>query len=153
MDMILSIISSIGINETLFIHLGMYLFAFVVLYVLVFNPYYRFSEQRRTLTSGSFESVEKMEKQIRKNEEIYQTRARQINEEISLIFRDQRNEAHRESDKIVSEAQDHSKDLAQQSKQQLVSQMHQAQEQIGVISKDVSVAIVQRILDRRGKSL
>lgn len=150
MDMILSIITSIGINETLFIHLGMYLGAFIVLYFLVFSPYYQLSEQRRILTSGSLESVEKMEEQIRKSEEIYQTRARQINEEISLIFKDRKKEAYKESDKIVLEAQTRSRDMAQQAKHRLVLQIQETQKQMEGVSKEVSLAIACQILDPRG---
>lgn len=152
MDMLISIISSLGIDSTLFIQLGIYLATFVVLYVLVFKPYFEASEERRKQTSGSLEFAEKAEEMIKKTEERYQTRARQINDEISLVFKEQRALAVKESERINSEASISSKEIMSQAQQKLSDQLEQAQSNFELMSKEISAVIVQQLLTKRGKN-
>jgi F-type H+-transporting ATPase subunit b len=152
MDMVLSIISSLGIDSTLFIQLAIYLVTFVALYMLVFKPYFDASEERRKQTSGSLEFAEKAEEMIKKTEEKYQTRARQINDEIALLFKEQRSLAVKEADKLLEESSTKSKDIMSQAQQKLSDQMEQAQTQIEAMSKDISAVIVQQLLTKRGKN-
>lgn len=152
MDMLISIISSLGIDYTLFIQLGIYLATFVVLYLLVFKPYFKASEERRELTSGSLESAEKSEEMIKKTEEKYQTRARQINDEIALVFKEQRALAVKEAEKLNEEASLKSKEIMNQAQQKLSDQLEQAQINFELMTKEVSAVIVQQLLTKRGKS-
>ncbi len=152
MDMLISIISSLGIDYTLFIQLGMYLVTFVILYILVFKPYFEASEERRMQTSGSLEFAEKAEEMIKKTEEKYQTRARQINDEISLVFKEQRTIALKESEKISEAASKTSKEIMNQAQQKLSDELEQAQSQFDFISKEISAVIVQQLLTKRGKN-
>ncbi len=151
MDMISSIIISLGIDYTLFIQLGIYLVTFVVLYNIAFKPYFLASEERRKQTSGSLELADKAEEIIRKSEERYQKRARQINDEISLVFKEQRSSAVRESDMINEQASKKSKEIMGDAQLQLSSQLEQAQAQFELMSKEVSAVIVQQLLTKRGK--
>lgn len=150
--MLISIISSLGIDYTLFIQLGIYLATFVVLYLLVFKPYFKASEERRELTSGSLESAEKSEEMIKKTEEKYQTRARQINDEIALVFKEQRALAVKEAEKLNEEASLKSKEIMNQAQQKLSDQLEQAQINFELMTKEVSAVIVQQLLTKRGKS-
>ena len=152
MDMLISIISSLGIDYSLFIQLGIYLATFVVLYILVFKPYFEASEERRKLTSGSLESAEKSEEMIKRTEEKYQTRARQINDEIALVFKEQRALAVKEAEKLNEEASLKSKEIMNQAQQKLSDQLEQAQTNFELMTKEVSAVIVQQLLTKRGKS-
>lgn len=151
MEMISSLLTSLGINDTLFIQLGLYLVSFIVLYVLVFKAYFNASEERRKLTSGNMESAGKAEESIKKTQEKYQTRARQINDEISLLFKEQRTAGLAESDEIMSKAVQSSKEIMSQAQQKLSDQLEQVQAQINTMAKDVSGVIVTQLLSKRGK--
>lgn len=150
MEMISSIFVSLGIDSTVFIQLGIYLFAFVVLYLLVFKDYYLASEERRKLTSGSMASAEMAEEIKRKAEEMYQKRARQINDEISLIFKDQRSLGGKEADEVLLKAQQESKKIMSTAQENVSTQIEKARGQISVISKEISGFIIEQVLNRRG---
>lgn len=152
MDMIVSIIYSLGIDSTLFVQLGIYLVTFVGLYLLVFKPYFEASEKRRLSTSGSIEFAEKAEEMIKKTEEKFQTRARQINEEISLVFRENKTQAQVEVEKLQTEAALKAKEIMTQAQNTLSDQFGEAQAQIEAVSKEVSAVIVQQLLSKRGKN-
>ncbi len=152
MEMIISLLTSLGIDSTVFIQLGIYLAAFVVLYAMTFGPYFNASEERRKQTSGSLEYVEKAEEMIKKSEEKFQTRARQINDEISLVFKEQRSLGVKESERLMAEASVASKEIMSQAQQKLSDQLEQAQGSIGTLSQDISAVIVQQLLSKRGKN-
>lgn len=152
MDMLISIINSLGIDYTLFIQLGIYLVTFMVLYVTVFKPYYLASEERRKQTSGSFELAEQAEESIRRTQEKYQTRARQINDEIALVFKEQRTLAAKEAETLFEDANKKAKDILSQAQQKLSDQLEQTQPQLNLISKDVSAVIIEQLLTKRGKN-
>ncbi len=152
MEMVTTIFSSLGIDSTLFIQLAIYLITFVVLYAIAFNPYFQASEKRRELTSGSLEFAEKADEIIKKSEEKYQTRARQINDEVSLVFKEQRALGLKESDRLLLDSSAASKEIMSQAQQKLSDQMEQAQSQIGSLSKEISAVIVTQLLSKRGKN-
>lgn len=152
MEMIISLLTSLGIDSTVFIQLGIYLITFIILYAMTFGPYFNASEERRKQTSGSLEFAEKAEEMIKKSEEKYQIRARQINDEISLVFKEQRAFGIKESERLMSEASVKSKEIMSQAQQKLSDQLEQAQGQIGLLSKEISAVIVQQLLTKRGKN-
>lgn len=152
MEMILSIISSLGIDSSLFIQLGIYLVTFVILYITAFKPYFEASEERRKQTSGSLELAEKAEEMIKKSEEKYQIRARQINDEISLVFKEQRSIGFKEADKIIEETSKKSKEIMNEAQQNLSHELEKAQTQIESMSSDISAVIVHQLLTKRGKA-
>lgn len=152
MDMITSIISSLGIDSTLFIQLGIYLVAFVILYLTAFRPYFEASEARRALTSGNLEDASKADEVIRKSEEKYQTRARQLNEEISMIYKNYRSEGVKKSDEILASATKTSKDIMTQAQQKLSDEMELAQAKIEPLSNEISAVIVSQLMSKRGKT-
>lgn len=150
--MLATIISSLGIDSTLFVQLGVYLVAYVILYNLVFKPYFLASEERRKMTVGNADSVKRSAELIQIAEEKFQKRARQINEEVSFLFNDQRSAASREIELVNKEAQEKTKALANETQQQIKLQLEQASSALTQSVDDVSKVIVQQILNGRGRT-
>lgn len=152
MDMFISILVSLGVDFTVFFQLGFFLATFTVLYFIVFKPYGIASEEREKLTTGSFQFAEQAEESIRKTQEKYQTRARQINDEISLVFKEQRALGVKEAEHINEDASLKAKDIMNQAQLQLSNQLESAQSQLDLISKDISGVIIEQLLSKRGKN-
>lgn len=148
--MLQTIVSSLGIDSTLFVQLSIYLVAYVLLYYIAFKPYYLASEERRKLTSGSTDAVKRSNELIQQAEEKYQTRARQINDEVSFMFNEQRTHATNEIEKINREAQEKVKSITSQAQQQIALQIEQASVALSQTSNEVSQIIVKQILSTRG---
>lgn len=148
--MLTSILSSLGIDSTLFMQLAIYLVAYVLLYNITFKPYFLASEERRKLTSGGHDSAQRSLEMTRLAEEKYQKRARQINEEVSFLFNEQRNLAIKEAEQINKEAIAKAKDIASQAQSQVTAQLEQASSKLTQASNDVSKSIIEQILSQRG---
>lgn len=146
----LSILSALGIDSTLFVQLGIYLVAYVILYTIAFKPYFLASEERRKQTSGSLDSAAKVAEQIAHAEEKYQTRARQINDEVSFLFKEQRALATKEIDGIYKSAQEKTKAISNQAQQQISLQLEKASTALAQSSDEVAKVIVEQILNSRG---
>lgn len=148
--MLETIVAALGINSTLFVQLGIYLLSYVILYYIAFKPYFLASEERRKLTSGSSDIMKRSSELIQQSEEKYQTRARQINEEVSFMFNEQRSVASKEVEKINKETQEKVKSIASQAQQQISLQLEQASSALKQTADEVSQVIVKQILNGRG---
>lgn len=148
--MLETIVSSLGINSTLFIQIGIYLFAYVVLYYIAFKPYFLASEERRKLTSGGTDVMKRSNELIQQAEEKYQKRARQISEEVSFMFNEQRATAMKEAEKIQRETLEKVKGITSQAQQQISLQIEQASGTLMETANDISQVIVKQILNSRG---
>ncbi|MCO5112764.1 MAG: ATP synthase F0 subunit B [Bdellovibrionaceae bacterium] len=148
--MLETIVSALGINSTLFVQLGIYLFAYVLLYYIAFKPYFLASEERKKMTSGSSDIMKRSHELIQQSEEKFQKRARQINEEVSFMFNEQRSMASKEVEKIQKDALEKAKDISAQTQQQISLQLEQAAGVLNQTSSEVSQVIVKQILNSRG---
>ena len=78
MNNILSIIHSLGINDTLFIQMAIFIFVYLILQSLVFKPYHRAHQKRKTATVGNNEVANQFVEKAKTIENAYQIKAREI---------------------------------------------------------------------------
>ncbi len=88
-----AVLTSLGINNTLFIHFGIFLIAYLALSHLIFKPYLKALEEREKRTVGSADLTSRILEETESLKAEYQAKARQINSEIKEVMEAAKKEA------------------------------------------------------------
>ncbi|MFZ3230117.1 MAG: ATP synthase F0 subunit B [Pseudobdellovibrio sp.] len=142
----MEILLQLGANETAFIQFLLFIVAISFLTIVVFNPYFKAYDERHKLTKGADRVADEAQDEAKKLLQIYQLKAREINEKIKAIFEASKTEAIK-SGSIVTDAAKNSVQLTTEDVfKQIQNQKKNAEQQIKTISQDVSSEIVKKLI-------
>ena len=91
-----SLIQALGVDSSFFIQFVIFLFFYPILSSFLFCPYFRFQNQREKETSERMRQVAKLKEKKEALQEVYNEKARSINEEFNRLYQ-QRSKQMRES--------------------------------------------------------
>ena len=100
----MAIFQNLGINETVWIQLAIFLVTFFLLKKIVFEDYVAAMLARQQKTHGGADQVAELQTQSSELHSHYEAEAKTVNQKISAIFKDHQDEADKEFDRIVSSA-------------------------------------------------
>lgn len=143
---ILSILSIVGVNQTVYYQLAIFIVGYSCLYFIVFKPYFRMFEERERSTVGNQDRASQIIKETQELEVEYQVKARQVNEQYKKVYDKYRAEAMREYDEVVSQARSRTRNSVETNKKEIQQNMLVARKQLLEERPQVSNTIVHQIL-------
>ncbi|MCB0413478.1 MAG: ATP synthase F0 subunit B [Bdellovibrionales bacterium] len=142
----MDLLNSLGIDNTLFYQLGIFLVGYVVLYNIVFKPYVAAHFERVRRTVGNMESNERVLADIQHLKVRHEKEARGLNEEYKSIYDKKRSEALSEYDKIVGHARDQSKSIIEDTRAKIQKEISQTKLNLEKEIPEVSQLLVAKLL-------
>jgi len=122
MSQVIEILTSLGINQTVFMQFGVFFVAYVAMSRIVFKPYLQKHNERLRRTVGGQEEAESLLTLVEEREAAYKQEARKLNSEIRSIFSEASSKSKQESEVLLRQA----KDLAEKEAQMAQKQLEQA---------------------------
>jgi F-type H+-transporting ATPase subunit b len=142
----MEIFTKLGLNETLFLQMAVFLVVYVVLNRVLFKPYFAAYTERRMRTVGQSEAAERYVNEARELQTQYSAKAKQINEQFKAIYDKTRNEANKEYDRLIQEARAGAKEIVDQARIKTQVGVQHAKEQIKSEIPIVSEMITAKLL-------
>lgn len=106
----MELLTSLGINQTFFYQIVIFLIAFFFLKKVVFLPYYKAFEEREKRTSGGQSTAHELHHQLATLEAEYQQKARETHRRITDVFNQKKQAALQEAERIIGEAKKQSEE-------------------------------------------
>ena len=153
MSTVIDILRQLGVNETLFFQLAIFIAVFSVLHALVFKPYFGAYEKRKGATQGNTNVAEKLVGQTRELEAKYQNKARELSTEIKAIYEKARLEGLVEQDKIIAEARESTQRILEKAHIHIQEEATLAREKLNRETPEIGAAIADRLLGPGGAAL
>lgn len=148
MNIVVSLLNSLGVNQSLYYQLGIFIFVFLVLKYLLFEPYFKAYLERGERTLGKTEQAEKFVNQARLLEEEYAAKAQTVNEQFRAVFDQSRGEAMKQYDQLVSDARTQAKQVIETSRETIKKDVDSARKQLALEVKGVSQLINQKLIGK-----
>ncbi len=146
MEAVTNIIKSLGVNDTIWIQLALFVFVFVILRTFVFKPFFKAHEGRHNATQGNEEAAEKMHAQTRELESLYQRKARSLNADVKAIYDKARLEANLEHEKIMGEAKEKARLALDKYRNHIQEEFNKAREDLIKEGPVLGAAIADKLL-------
>lgn len=137
----MAILNQLGINQSLFLHLIIFIFAYVVLAKFLFGPYFRALEERDKRTKGGEDLAAELHKQADDLRTAYEQKARQVSSEVKTIFDEYRTDASKEVDGIVTRARADSQKLVEEARSRVTVEIADAERKL----RDEIPGVIQTI--------
>ena len=153
MSTVIDILRQLGVNETLFVQLAIFIAVFSVLHTLVFRPYFSAYEKRKGATQGNAEVADKLINQTRELEASYQHKARELSAQIKSIYEKARLEALVEQDKIMAESRENTQRILEKARLHIEEETALAREKLNRETPEIGAAIADRLLGPGGAAL
>lgn len=126
----MELLTSLGVNWTLYAQFAIFVVSFVVLKTVLFDPYFAAYLERNNRTVGKAEQAERFLSETRELEEKFAARARELNERYKAAYDKTRSEATKEYDRLVGAARDTSKKALDESRVRIQKEMESARGQL-----------------------
>jgi F-type H+-transporting ATPase subunit b len=142
------ILISLGINQTLWVQLGVFVVVFVIVNQFVFKPYFRAFLERQAQTTGSQDQAEQILTQTRELEALYQRKMRGLAADIKEVFDRARSEAASKQEKLNSEAREQAKNTIESGRRQIEIEYNKAREELlketDGLSRDIAGKLISK---------
>lgn len=148
MNTLLGILTSLGVDDTFFMQLVLFMFILIFVWQVAFVPYFKAFQVREEKTTGSQEAAEDLTKNTERLERDYQYQARALNDEIRAKFDQQKSAANKEQEAIIAEARENAKNQAAQAREKIQSEYNRAREELFAETKTLGEAIANRLTQR-----
>ena len=142
----MEILLQLGANETAFMQFVLFVVAISFLTVVVFGPFFKAYDQRHKLTKGAEQVANDAQDEAKKLVQIYQLKAREINDKIKTIFDGSRQEAVQSTTILIDTAKTQVAQTTETALSQIQAQKQNAGQQVKTISSDVSDEITKKLM-------
>lgn len=137
MDMLVGLINSLKLNNTLFIQFAIFMVAFAFLYYVLFKPYNKAAQTRYDRTTGSEESTDKYDEEIELLKRKHGQKVKETNETVSSIFSDYDTKGKKEAATLMLQAQASYK-TEKESKEKALDDLYQTErEKVPSLTQDL----------------
>lgn len=147
----MTILSALGINESVWMMFGLFVVAYVVISRLIFIPYMKAFNQRHEKTVGSQEQTTQILAESQKLQQEYAKRAQELNEQYRSLFDKVRGEAQNTYDQIVGQARKEADAYLESSRVNLLDEVKRSKEQIPRLVPELQGQIVGKMLGREAQ--
>ncbi len=144
-----NILVGLGVNETLYHQLAIFLVGYGFLYLLVFKPYFHMLKERENRTVGNEDLAGQILKKTKGLETEYQLKARQLNARYKEIYDQCRTEAMVEYEKIVNEAKHSAQDKVKKIRESMATNVSMAKDQMTGEKNQIAQVIASQVLGKR----
>jgi F-type H+-transporting ATPase subunit b len=144
----MDLLTSLGVNSSLFIQFGLFLVVYVVLKHVLFEPYYAAYKERSERTVGKAELAERFVNETKALEEQFSARAQEANEKYMAVYEKTRSEAMKEYDIKVNDARARAKKVVDESRRHIESEVATARVQLNKDTGAVSQLINQKLIGK-----
>ena len=141
MDMLIGLINSLKLDETLFYQFVVFMVGYYFLYYVLFKPYNNAAQIRYQRTTGSEESADKFDEEIELLSRKYGEKVKETNEAISSIFSDSEEKTKKEASAVMLEAQSKYKSEKDQREQVLNTQYKAEEAKVPELTKDLKAQL------------
>jgi F-type H+-transporting ATPase subunit b len=144
----MELLHALGINETVLPQLLIFLYAYIILYFLVFKPYLAAYNVRKEATVGSQENAQQIALETKDLHFKYEQKAKEINHQIKSIYDNARREAGKLQEEIIQKARAEADLLMKQNRTELTKAVGQTRDELKKTIPDLSQAISNRLLGK-----
>ncbi len=142
----MEIIHQLGINQTVFLQLCIFLVTYLFVENLLFKPYFAALEEREKKTVGGEELAAELQKETQELHTRFETKARHINGEINEIYAAVRGEAAKEYERIIADARTQAQKVVDEARAKIEASMKAARTHLGEEAKQISSSIIHKLL-------
>jgi F-type H+-transporting ATPase subunit b len=141
----MDILTSLGINSTIWIQLVCFLISYVSFSQLVLKPYMAALNEREKRTVGNEEIAVRLVEEAADLHAEYEQKARSLSAEIKGFYDEHRNNALKESDRILAEAREEAGRVLTQSRGQIALQIDAARRALSAEVPAISAAMASKL--------
>ena len=145
MQIVLSLLTALGVNQTIWIQLGCFLVSYIALTELIFKPYMKAYHEREKRTIGGEEYAVRIIEEAQELTGNYEKRARELNSEIKKMHDIKRSDALKDYEKMLTEARANSSALIEGARSKISVEVEAARKKIAAEIPAVSSAIASRL--------
>jgi F-type H+-transporting ATPase subunit b len=141
-------LQQLGINATVFIQFGLFVFAITFLTLYVFGPFAKAVEEREMQTKGSQDQAVELEKQTVELHSEYEKKAREVHGKIQEVYKLMRADASHEYEKTVQAARKDSDVYVEQIREQIKKSVDTARDVLKKDTPQIVMALTQKLLGK-----
>ena len=141
----MEILKSLGVDWTVFVHLGCFAVAYVFLNFLILKPYLAAHHERQKRTVGNEETALRLIEEANKLQSRYEQKAKAINHEIKSYYDQSRTEAMSKHDQLISAARAEAGVLVKEAHTRIEQEIGKARAAMKAEIPAVSSAIASRL--------
>jgi F-type H+-transporting ATPase subunit b len=142
----MDIFNQLGINTTAAFQFVLFAIALIFLSKVVFGPYAHAYEERQRRTKGGEDLALEYQGKSVELHSAYETKMRELNNEIKAIVDSAKTQANKEYETVVSGVRAESEKLVQTNRSQLVSAVQSASQELKSQTTAVALAITNKLL-------
>lgn len=142
----MEILLQLGANETAFIQFLLFVIAISFLTIVIFNPFFKAYDQRHKLTKGAEQVANEAQDEAKKLIQIYQLKARAINDKIKTVFESSRVDAAKSGSIILDSAKVQVSKTTESALTEIQTQKQNAGQQAKAVSIEVSEEITKKLM-------
>jgi F-type H+-transporting ATPase subunit b len=143
-----AILTGLGVNQTIWIQLILFILTYLILANLVFKPYQSALNERHKKTLGGEDVTKKLIFETQELQARFERKARQVNEEIKSVYDLARAEAARRQTEILDAARKESSDLIQKTRENISGEIKRARETLHAEIPAISSMIATRLIGK-----
>ncbi len=145
MQIVLSLLTALGVNQTLWIQLGCFLVSYIALTELIFKPYMKAYHEREKRTVGGEEFAIRIIEEAQELTGNYEKKAREINADIKSMYDIKRTDALRDYEQMLADARESSSQLIEGARKKISAEVESARKKLAAEIPAVSSAIASRL--------
>ncbi len=146
MSQVIEILTSLGIDTTVFHQFAVFFLAYISMNFIVFKPYMAAYNERIKRTVGGQEYGEKLLAEAEEKEEAYKKTARDLNLKIREVFSAWNDKAKAEGDQIIEAAKKEADADLKQAQKQLEDTVAQVRKEMEGLIPSISENIQNKIM-------
>ena len=141
----MEILIQLGANKTAFIQFVLFVATISFLTVVIYGPFFKAYDERLKLTKGAEQVANDAQDEAQKTEQIYQVRAREINEKINNSFDASKKQASDSSAILLNQTKEAIASSTERSRADIATQKKNAEQLAKNISDEVAVEITKKL--------
>lgn len=141
----MNILTSLGINSTIWIQLACFLISYVSFSQLVLKPYMAALHEREKRTVGNEEIAVRLIEEANDLHLEYEQKARKITSEIKGYYDEHRNDALKEADQMLTHAREEAAKALDKSRAEISTQIQAARQVLSAEVPAISAAMASKL--------
>jgi len=136
-------------NETVFFQIGIFLFAFIVLNFLVFQPILRLIDRRKALTVGAEHDAEALQEKTQAMMDTHQQKLQEARAQGLSLKEKSKKEGDAAAATISGQAQKEHEAALEKARTEISQQSKEAQLKLRSLSRELSKEMAEKLLGRK----
>ena len=141
-------LQQLGINGTVIVQFFIFIVTLVALMKLVYEPFTAIHEKRLQNTKGGIEIADDIQKRALELQSQYSSKAKDIHETISSIFKKSKADAGAEYEKIIGQAKSEATAELEQNRKELEKRTSQLESDLKEMKAGLVLAINNKLLGK-----